>query len=91
MILQQTVKITLYLSILLHYFTYNNITSVTMQPRNLICIFSFLLSSQHVSALAGHYQVLLFMLKLLNCIEYNFCFGVIIYQITLSSYYIDIH
>jgi hypothetical protein len=37
-----------------------------MQLRNLICIFSFLLSSQHVSALAGHHQVLLFMLKLSN-------------------------
>jgi hypothetical protein len=42
-----------------------------MQPRKLICTFSFLFS-QHVSALAGHYQVLLLMLKLLNCIEYHF-------------------
>jgi hypothetical protein len=61
----------LYLSILLHYFTYNNTTSVTIQPRKLIYIFSFL-SSQHVSALAGHHQVLLFMLKLSNCIAYHF-------------------
>jgi hypothetical protein len=53
-----------------------------MQPRKLVCIFSFLFS-QHVSALVGHHQVLLFMLKLLKCIEYNFYFGVIIYQITL--------
>jgi hypothetical protein len=53
-----------------------------MQPRKLICIFSFLFS-QHVSALAGHHQVLLFMLKLLNSIAYHFYFGVIIYQITL--------
>jgi hypothetical protein len=42
-----------------------------MRPRNLICIFSFLFS-QHVSALAGHDQVLPFMLKLSNCIEYRF-------------------
>jgi hypothetical protein len=34
-------------------------TSVTMQPRKLLCIFSLLLSSKHVSALAGHHQVLL--------------------------------
>jgi hypothetical protein len=61
-----------------------------MQPRKLIRIFSFL-SSQHVSALAGHHHVLLFMLKLLNGIEYHFCFGVIIYHITLYSYFIDIH
>jgi hypothetical protein len=51
---------------------YNNTTSVTMQPRKLICIFSFLLSSRHVSALAGHDQVLLFMVKLSNCIAYHF-------------------
>jgi hypothetical protein len=82
----------LYLSILLHYFTYNNTTSVIMQPRKLICtsIFSFL-SSQHILALAGHHQVLLFMLKLLNCIEYHLYFGVIIYKIMLQSYYIDIY
>jgi hypothetical protein len=43
-----------------------------MQPRKLICIFSFLLSSQYVSVLAGHHQVLLFMLKLSNCIAYHF-------------------
>jgi hypothetical protein len=42
-----------------------------MQPRKLICIFSFLFS-QHVSALAGHHQVLLFVLKLSNCIAYHF-------------------
>jgi hypothetical protein len=63
----------LQLSILLHYFIYNNTTSVTVQPRQLICIFSFFLSSQHVLALAGHHQVLPFMLKLLNCIAYLFC------------------
>jgi hypothetical protein len=34
----------LYLSILLHYFTYNNTTTVTMQLIKLICIFSFLFS-----------------------------------------------
>jgi hypothetical protein len=50
----------------------NNTTSVTMQPRKLFCMFSFLLSSQHVSALAGHHQVLLFMLKLSNCTAYHF-------------------
>jgi hypothetical protein len=72
----------LYLRILLHYFTYNNTTSVTMQLTKLICIFSFLFS-QHVSALAGHHQVLLFMLKLLKCTECHFYFGVIIYQIML--------
>jgi hypothetical protein len=72
----------LYLRILLHYFTYNNTTSVTVQLRRLICIFSFLFS-QHVSALAGHHKVLLFMLKLSNCTEYHFYFGAIIYQITL--------
>jgi hypothetical protein len=49
----------------------HNTTSVTVQPRKLICIFSFLLS-QHVLALAGHHQVLLFMLKLSNCIAYHF-------------------
>jgi hypothetical protein len=43
-----------------------------MQPRKLICIFSFFLSLQHVSALAGRLQVLLFMLKLSNCIAYHF-------------------
>jgi hypothetical protein len=53
-----------------------------MQPRKLICIFSFLFS-QHVSALAGRHLVFLLMLKLLNCIECHFHFGVIIYQITL--------
>jgi hypothetical protein len=31
----------LYLSILLHYFTYNNTITVTMQLNNLICTFSF--------------------------------------------------
>jgi hypothetical protein len=42
-----------------------------MQPRKLICIFSFLFSQQ-VSALAGHHQVLLFTLKLSNCNAYHF-------------------
>jgi hypothetical protein len=42
-----------------------------MQPKKLICIFSFLFS-QHVSALADHHQVLHFMLKLSNCIAYHF-------------------
>jgi hypothetical protein len=52
---------------------YNNTTSIPMQPRTPICTFSFLLSSQHVSAPAGHHQVLPFMLKLSNCIAYHFC------------------
>jgi hypothetical protein len=42
-----------------------------MQRRKLICILS-LLFSQHVSAPAGHHQVLLFMLKLSICIAYHF-------------------
>jgi hypothetical protein len=37
----------------------------------LIYIFDFLFS-QHVSALAGHHQVFLLMLELLNCIDYHF-------------------
>jgi hypothetical protein len=49
-----------------------------MQHRKLICIFSFLFS-QHVSALAGHHQVLLFMLKLSNSIAYY------LYLVLLSS------
>jgi hypothetical protein len=69
--ISQVTLILLYLSILLHYFTYNNTTSVTMQPRKLICIFSFLFS-QYVSVLAGHHQVLLFILKLSNYIAYHF-------------------
>jgi hypothetical protein len=43
-----------------------------MQHRKFICIFSFLLSSQHVSSQAGHHQVLLFMLKLSNCTAHHF-------------------
>jgi hypothetical protein len=42
-----------------------------------------LLFTQHVSALAGHHQVLLPMPKLLTRIEYDFNFGGIIYQTTL--------
>jgi hypothetical protein len=49
-----------------------------MQPRKLVCIFSFL-SSQHVSALAGHHQMLLFMLKLSNSIAYH------LYLVLLST------
>jgi hypothetical protein len=64
------VSVVLYLCILLRYFTYSNTASVTMQPRTYLYI--LLLSSQHVSALAGHHQVLLFMLKLSNCIAYHF-------------------
>jgi hypothetical protein len=57
---------------MLQYFTHNNtITSVTMQSRKVICTFSYLFS-QHVSAVPGHHQALLLMLKLSNCIAYHF-------------------
>jgi hypothetical protein len=47
----------LYLSIQLHYFTYNITITVTMQLNNLICMFSFPFSL-HVLASVGHHQVL---------------------------------
>jgi hypothetical protein len=59
--------------ILLYYFTYNNTTIVTMQPRKHVCIFSLLLSSQHVSALAGHHQVTFYAETVkLYCISFLF-------------------
>jgi hypothetical protein len=51
------------------YLAHNNIISVTMQPRK---AYSYTLFSQHVSTLVDHHQVFIHMLKLLNCIEYNF-------------------
>jgi hypothetical protein len=47
----------LYLCILLHYLTYNNTITITMQL-NLTCMFSFPFSL-HVSDSVGHHQVLL--------------------------------
>jgi hypothetical protein len=57
----------LYLSILLHYFTYNYAITVTMQPNKPICMFSLLLSLC-VSASVAHHQVLYPMPKLLDYI-----------------------
>jgi hypothetical protein len=57
-----------------------------MQPRKLVCIFSFL-SSQHVSALAGHHQVLLCMLKLSNCIAQR-CSLIIFIKIVLLKFFV---
>jgi hypothetical protein len=65
-------KYNLYLSILLHYFTYNNTITVTMQLNKLMCMFS-LLFSLHVSASVGHHQVLFPMPKLSDCIVPILC------------------
>jgi hypothetical protein len=60
----------LYLSILLHYYTlYTIILLPHNSPRK---TYLHALFSQHVSALAGHHQVFLLMVKLLNCTEYHF-------------------
>jgi hypothetical protein len=56
-----------------------------MQPTKFICIFTFLLYTQHVSALAGHHQLLLFMLKLSNCIAYNFYLVLLYINLRYSS------